>query len=71
MRKLLHIFIVPLLMTWSHEYSVEVDDHPKGVIYKPFQDIYLKNHSISLVSFIDTSILNQIISNKSYFKICN
>lgn len=71
MRKLLHIFIVPLLMTWSHEYSVELDDQPKGVIYKPFREIYLKNDSISLNYFIDTSILNQIISNKSYFKICN
>lgn len=71
MRKLLHIFIVPLFMTWSHQYSIEMDEHKNGIVYKAFREIYLRNDSISLIYTINTSILNEINSNNYFLRVCN
>lgn len=71
MRKLLHIFIVPFFMSWSHQYSIEVDEHKNGIVYKAFREIYLRNDSISLIYSINTSILNEINSNNNFLKVCN
>lgn len=71
MRRLLHIFIVPLLMTWSHQYSVEVDENQNGLIYHTFREIYLKNDTLPLIYFINTSVLHEMTSNTVFTRICN
>lgn len=71
MRNLLHIFIVPLLLTWSHQYSVELDENENGLIYQTFREIYLKNSTLTLIYEIDISILYKISSNKFFLENCN
>lgn len=58
-------------MTWSHQYSVEIDDHQNGFVYHTFREIYLINDSIPLIYSIDTNIINKINTDKSFAEICN
>lgn len=58
-------------MSWTHQYSVEVDENESGLIYRTFREIYLKNNTISLIYNINTSILHTINTDKIFSKICD
>lgn len=69
MRRLLHIFVVPFLLTWSHQYTI-IDDNNNGLITKTFREIYLQNHTIFLNFYINTSIFHEMTSNTTFLNAC-
>lgn len=70
MRRLLNIFIVPLLLSHSQQYTNETDTDRNGLVYRTFRELYLKNDTITFSYYIDTSILQKMQTDKSYIEYC-